>query len=376
MTTISHGYGKNISRWLPQLDINGRKIYAGLELTFLEMIRCAKGKDHTFVSIATLAKRRNVSIRTIQRHIADMKKLKIIKEVREWINGWKENVFYFLKHEIIDEFKASLKKSKKDSKKDERHDISQTRGSDDDKPKNDLGNKPKSDPGAEQQMRQVGDNLSSVLTNRKKDVELSSILSPAEGTAEDGVEPENDERENLSSLWEKICDEIGGELACPAIKFSKNQYDDKGFLTISAITSIINILKKHEKRIEVEAKKHGLLGVVFHSYTIKEIQQETIKEEMERTNNRIKIKQQQEQEKMRVNSLPLENKFLLLLAEYPKKNNIDGARRTFNSLYSCGVLLDVYSLLQKIKVDKMSDNWQKDNGRWIPFLEKWLLQNT
>ncbi len=63
--TISNGYGNNVARWFPQiLKKNGKKMSNGVQFTFMEMIKCAAGKDHTFVNIGTLAERTNVCIRT------------------------------------------------------------------------------------------------------------------------------------------------------------------------------------------------------------------------------------------------------------------------------------------------------------------------
>jgi len=91
---------------------------AGVQNTFRAMIRCAVGKDHTFVNMGTLANRTNVCYRTIERHIKTLKEAKLITAVKEEINGWTETVYYFLAHPAIVKFrelrsgKAKLEQSK------------------------------------------------------------------------------------------------------------------------------------------------------------------------------------------------------------------------------------------------------------------------
>ncbi len=89
---------------------DGRKMAAGIEKTFKAMVRCAVGKDHTFVNMGTLANRTNVCHRTIERHIKILKDVGLINAVREEIKGWKQTVYYFLAHPVIAKFRAGKTK--------------------------------------------------------------------------------------------------------------------------------------------------------------------------------------------------------------------------------------------------------------------------
>ncbi len=165
METISNGYGKDVNRWLPLLEIDGKKISPGVRMTFLEMIKCACGNDHTFVGIDTLARRTQQSVRTIQRHIAILKKIKVIDVVEEWVKGWKVKVYCFLKHKVIEDMLAHKKavrnnfsyKRKNLPCGDEQPDERQAEQS------FEADFEEKSDGESLEKERQVGDNLSSIL---------------------------------------------------------------------------------------------------------------------------------------------------------------------------------------------------------------------
>ncbi|WP_245620033.1 helix-turn-helix domain-containing protein [Desulfobacter vibrioformis] len=78
---------------------------AGIEKTFKAMVRCAVGKDHTFVNMETLANRTNVCHRTIERHLKILQEAGLINTVREEINGWMQTAYYFLAHPVIIKFR-------------------------------------------------------------------------------------------------------------------------------------------------------------------------------------------------------------------------------------------------------------------------------
>jgi len=79
---------------------------AGIEKTFKAMVRCAVGKDHTFVNMGTLANRTNVCHRTTERHVKILQEAGLINAVREEINGWMQTVYYFLAHPVIIKFRG------------------------------------------------------------------------------------------------------------------------------------------------------------------------------------------------------------------------------------------------------------------------------
>jgi len=70
-------------------------------------------------------------------------------------------------------------------------------------------------------------------------------------------------------------------------------------------------------------------------------------------------------------SVSLSDDFLAFWAAYPNKVNKDGAVRAFEGSGASTVLQDV---LRAVTLSKASENWQKDNGRFIPHPTTWLNQ--
>ena len=72
-------------------------------------------------------------------------------------------------------------------------------------------------------------------------------------------------------------------------------------------------------------------------------------------------------------SKPLEEQFAVLHAAYPRKSGGTWfAWRTFRRLSRRGELPDIRQLMQLLQRQLASDDWQRDAGRWIPGLHKWL----
>jgi hypothetical protein len=71
-------------------------------------------------------------------------------------------------------------------------------------------------------------------------------------------------------------------------------------------------------------------------------------------------------------TLPLSDQFAALVAAYPRKTSEWLAWRTFKRLARRGELPELFELLQIISAKKQTDEWNRDSGRWIPGLSKWL----
>lgn len=72
-------------------------------------------------------------------------------------------------------------------------------------------------------------------------------------------------------------------------------------------------------------------------------------------------------------SKPLEEQFATLVDAYPRKTSGTWfAWRAFRRLHRRGELPDIRQLMQLLQRQVASDDWQRDTGRWIPGLHKWL----
>ncbi|WP_310601079.1 hypothetical protein [Desulfobulbus sp.] len=75
-----------------------------------------------------------------------------------------------------------------------------------------------------------------------------------------------------------------------------------------------------------------------------------------------------------LSNLTPEQQFAALVAAYPRKSVYGEyfARNTFIRLFRRGCLPDMASLLRILNQHKTSVDWNRDGGRWIPGLNKWL----
>lgn len=72
-------------------------------------------------------------------------------------------------------------------------------------------------------------------------------------------------------------------------------------------------------------------------------------------------------------SKPLEEQFLALVEAYPRKSiGTWFAWRAFRRLHRRGELPDIRQLMQLLQRQLASEDWQRDAGRWVPALHKWL----
>ena len=77
----------------------------------------------------------------------------------------------------------------------------------------------------------------------------------------------------------------------------------------------------------------------------------------------------------RLAKLPLKQQFELLANEYPLKKSRWMAWKVFMKMANRNELPNISILLRSIRNHKTLDSsWNKDNGRWIPALPKWLRE--
>ncbi len=370
METISHGYGKDVNRWLPLLEIEGKKISSGVRMTFLEMIKCACGNDHTFVGIDTLARRTQQSVRTIQRHIAILKKIEVIDVVEEWVKGWKVKVYYFLKHKVIEEMLASKNNLSRKRGNPPEGDVlpDEHRG----KQEFEADFEEKSAGEDLEQERQVGDNLSSILTNRENNGEPP--INPPE------VEAENSAEETKpKAVWERVCEVLDFEYCfVPQPILQSFTVGENGTVfTVEAPTDFfLHRVKNYRKEIEEEAIKHGFSGVSF-GVQPKENLDRRIEEQEQKRRQLLALKQKQAVHKQQVERCGLEEKsvkeqFNCIWKIYPNKSGKWRAFLEFRKAKKQEGTPLVFDMIKLIEKARRTDSWQRENGRFVPSLHRWL----
>ncbi len=88
---------------------------------------------------------------------------------------------------------------------------------------------------------------------------------------------------------------------------------------------------------------------------------------------RVETARQVERQAQALRSMPLQEQFAALLNAYPRKTSGEWfAWQTFKRLARKGELPEISELLQMIEAKRQSDDWNRDAGRWIPGLSKWL----
>ncbi len=88
---------------------------------------------------------------------------------------------------------------------------------------------------------------------------------------------------------------------------------------------------------------------------------------------RVETARHAERQAQALRSMPLQEQFAALLNAYPRKTSGEWfAWRTFKRLARKGELPEISELLQMIEAKRQSDDWNRDAGRWIPGLSKWL----
>jgi len=354
---------------------------AGIEKTFKAMVRCAVGKNHTFVNMGTLASRTNVCYRTIERHIKILKEAGLINVVKEEINGWKQTVYYFLAHPVIIKFRE-LKAGKTTPQQ-----------KPDNTPKPDQPEAaPETEPEAQPELPEDDDlkttreghfpdqknvgNLSDYTIDRIY-IDTPS-LSPSESVINHAPQE--------PAIWAKV---KGGIIEKDQLNLAAKYLpcleaeieNDRVILSGPNEVALQRIQKHYGQTIKDNFSFFGVKTLVFKVFSE---ERQKKKDEEQKLQDQIQRQQQKEQQERvlaekqyqeaELNSLPLKKQFEVLLNQYPRKAGKWQAWMTFKKLVRAGEIPKTSKLLQIIGKNKMSRDWQRDNGRWIPGLSKFLKE--
>ncbi|WP_242637434.1 helix-turn-helix domain-containing protein [Desulfobacter hydrogenophilus] len=380
-TLISHGYANDLDLWFPKITINGGKMPAGVQNTFRAMIRCAVGKDHTFVNMGTLANRTNVCYRTIERHIKTLKEAKLITAVKEEINGWTETVYYFLAHPGIVKFRElrAGKAKPQLSKPVETPKRCQTETAPEIEPQIEQKTPKNSYLEIDQEChaadRQNVGNLSDHTVDRLY-INTPPLPHYSE-SVQDRQEP---------ATWAKIRESIISKdqlnLAAKYLPCLVAEIEN-GSVILSGPNKIAlqRIEKHYGQTIKENFSFFGVKTIVFNVYS-EELQRKKDEEQKQQDQLQLQLQKIQQQrilaekqlQEAELNSLPLKKQFDVVLNQYPRQTGQWQAWMNFKKLVRAGELPKTSKLLQIILKNKMSHDWQRDNGRWIPGLSKFLKE--
>ena len=381
-SVISHGYANDLDLWFPKITINGKRMTAGVQNTFRAMIRCAVGKDHTFVNIGTLANRTNVCYRTVERHIKILKEAELITAVKEEISGWTQTVYYFLAHPVIAKFRELRAGNTKPQPKPVKI------------PKSDQ---PKAAPETESQIEQKLPENSHLETTQECHAENRQNVGNLSDDTIDRIyintpplphhsESVTNQDDQMPATWVKIRESIISKdqlnLAAKYLPCLEAEIENESVILSAPNKIALQRIEKHYgQTLKDNFSFFGVKFIVFKVYS-EELQ---IKkdEEQKRQDQLQRQQQQKEQQKLlaekqqreaELNSLPLKKQFDVILNQYPRKAGKWQAWMNFKKLAQAGELPKTSKLLQIIGKNKMSQDWQRDNGRWIPGLSKFLKE--
>nr|WP_319490953.1 hypothetical protein [uncultured Desulfobacter sp.] len=125
----------------------------------------------------------------------------------------------------------------------------------------------------------------------------------------------------------------------------------------------------------------GVKTLVFKVYSEKlqkkKNEEQTLKDQIQRQRQKVlqeRILAEKQQQEAELNSLSLKKQFEVLFNQYPRKVGKWQAWKNFKKFVQAGEIPKTSELLKIIGKNKMSQDWQRDNGRWIPGLSKFLKE--
>jgi hypothetical protein len=380
MKTISHGYGKfRTPDWL-----DGIKILPGVQKTYEWIVMSARGKDYAYPTQEWLAKKVKVTCRSIRNYIRALVKALMIEVRIERIKGKLRHVYYFLAHPAIEVEKAE----------DDRKNFPVT-----------------------------AENFSAQLDKGKSCTENSPYPPKGEAACAAGesheftqtIETSSDAREHSPDLCHtgRMEGENGRDFSMAAegrmrSDDTKRNESTKGLgsgQSVSQWRQALEILKESVPAGDldlwlkplkagsrsgrfalyfpdqyfasyVERRFFGAIQAALQQAGIPDFSNQdlVVEERISPTIARQQIQKKNQEDCWRkLNSLSSKEQFKALAAAYPR--NTCGqwsAWRTFSRLLNQGELPDMAVLLRIINQQKSSAGWNRDNGRWIPGLAKWL----
>jgi len=390
MQTISIGYGQvRIRKWLDQLGL-----MPGERKMFECLILAARGKDHAWPSQEWLAEKVNVTVRSIRNYIRRMEEREIIRTMRVRINGCLRLVYYFLAHPVIvaavgadrknfpvgtEEFSGHLIKRKEDKE------IPPT-------PQGGNAAGAAKESAHEQQSETQGtapiqQGKSAVYRRPVESPRLRIAAGTATGSLADGLRGESKifqqtapaERAEETDAAES--DSLTPEAWQAALVLLMQQVSEKEFdLWIRPINAMDT-----EKGLQLDCPDQLFAAYVrqhFGSIIQNVLQKTGVKQFIFSSGiQKMKWQMQHELDKNKelyrkyqeLASKSLEEQFATLVDAYPRKTSGTWfAWRAFRRLHRRGELPDIRQLMHLMQRQLASDDWQRDAGRWIPALHKWL----
>ncbi len=358
MQTYTIGYGKfRVQEWLLKA-----KISTSAKMTYTVLATCSGGKDHTWPSQKYLADQLMVSVRSIQRYLQELVRAGLITICWERIKGCSRRVYWFLQNKITGP--------------DSPNPVVQNRNS------------------GTTKMVDQHDNLSPHLDNKEKVIEIppfppsvesNLITFPAACGAGGNFENRNFGEFVDNQQWQEAKEKLHQEYPeiSPLLNLLTSRMTDSGFILEGPNHIFMAMIEKnHGKKIEIALKQ---AGVLFFSYgiqpaeTMKKIEEnfqavEALRAEANRKAQAATILAARVAED-ELSKLPLKKQFELLANEYPLKKSQWIAWEIFSRMSMHKELPNISILLKSICNHKSTDtSWNKDGGRWIPALSKWLKE--
>ena len=344
MPTFTIGYGKfRVQDWLFSLDIS-----LDAKLAYIVLATCSGGTDHTWVSQSYLAQRLKVSRRTVQRYLKVLEKAGLISRTWERLKGVTRRVYHFLYDKIMGEKQETEVRDGESGEK--REEISEMSSSP--LPPSDENNK-----------------FISQTIEETDDTEFEDVEEVDEDTPQ----------------WKEAKKILGQEepRLSPIFDLLTSRMTDSG-LAIEGPNAIVmrSVEENHGNTISRALERAGCPTFFFGVQSIeirqikeKQYQAKEIKAARQAEEARRKTTADRAAEKERLLNLPLKKQFELLENEYPLKKSRWMAWRVFAKMAKRNELPDISVLLQSVRNHKTLDtSWNKDNGRWIPALPKWLRE--
>jgi DNA-binding MarR family transcriptional regulator len=341
MPTFTIGYGKfRVQGWLFSFDIP-----LEAKMTYIVLATCSGGSDHTWVTQSYLSERLRVSKRTIQRYLRILEKTGLISRTWERLKGTTRRVYHFLYDKIMEEQQET--RAHREENEDKQDQIP-------DEPLSSLSS-----------------------TNENK-------LFVNQPIGENGDSEDSDEIENTPQ-WKEAKKILAQEdpLLSPIYNLLTSRMTDSR-LTIEGPNAIVmkSIEQNHGETIGKALERVGCSTFFFGVQPIeiwetieKQFQAKELKASRQAEETRKKMTADKAAETERLSMLPLKQQFELLADEYPLKKSRWMAWKVFAKMANRNELPNISVLLQSIRNHKILDtSWNKDNGRWIPSLPKWLRE--
>jgi len=358
MQTYTIGYGKfRVQEWLLKA-----KISTSAKMTYTVLATCSGGKDHTWPSQKYLADHLMVSVRSIQRYLQELVRAGLITICWQRIKGYSRRVYWFLQNKIM--------------------------GQDLPDPEVRNGNSDTT------KMVDQYDNLSPHLDNKEKVIEIppfppleerNPVTSPTAWDVERDFEIRNFGEIVDNQQWQtanKILIQEYPEIR-PLLNLLTSRMTESG-LVLEGPNHIFmaSMEKNYGKKIENALK---LAGIAFFSYGIQ--QPEIIKKIEEKCQAMEALGAEADRKAKiatilaarvaegEISKLSLKQQFEMVANEYPLKKSQWMAWHIFSRMAKSNELPNITILLKNIRNHKATDaSWNKDGGRWIPALSKWLRE--